>query len=308
MKGLRILTLEVFILAILFILGGCGKNESPVGPEISGDDETILRAFVDEYPDLFTFDYEDYEDGSQETESWSPDPALPRPIDPVAFWREITDKQREVDIHIVQDSITTAEVTVTTYIQGLFHTVTMDSHYTKQIDDTAVRYAYLEKERPGPSNGDTRRHGGWTLKKISGWEIFSHPCTKQINSLQVTSSSGLVDTVITDISSLWDVEDLFVFQPGDSVTLTVDTGNPDDLVFLHAPRVFRRPFQHIGGGVFTGTWVTCQWPSVDVRPRPKHATIDVIDHGTVFDDELPYDSRAWGMVYFVGARLDLDDE
>jgi hypothetical protein len=299
MRKAPVVTLAFLVVAALFILGGCGQNQGPVGLDVSDSDEATLRAFVDEYPDLFTFEYQD---GSQEGGEGIPESTLPKPIDPVAFWREITDKQRDVGIHIVQDSITTAEVTVTTHIQGLFHTVTMDSHYTKEIDDTAVRYAYLEKERPGPSNGDTRRHGGWTLKKISGWEIVSNPCTKQINSVQISSSSGLVDTVITDISSLWDVEDLLVFEPGDSVTLTVDTGNPDDLVFLHAPRVFRRPFKHVGGGVFTGTWVTSQGPSVDVRPRPRHATIDVIDHDTVFDDQLPYDSRAWGMVYFVGVR------
>jgi len=298
MRKAPVVTLALLVAAALFVLGGCGQNQGPVGPDISDSDEVTLRSFVDEYPDLFTFEYQD---GSQEGGEGIPESTLPKPIDPVAFWREITDKQREVEIHIVQDSITTAQVTVTTYIQGLFHTVTMDSHYTKEIDDTAVRYAYFEKEKPEPAETN-RRHRGWKLTKISGWEIVSNPSTKQINSLQVTSSSGLVDTVITDMSSLWDVEDLFVFQPGDSITLTVDTGNPQDLVFLHAPRVFRRPFKHIGGGVFTGTWVTGQWPSVDVRPRARHATIDVIDHGTVFDDQLPYDSMAWGMVYFVGVR------
>ncbi len=290
-------TLALATAAVLLVLAGCGQNQGPVAPSAVESDEDNLKVLVEDYPDLFTFDYQD---GSQESTEGIPGTTLPKDIDPVAFWREITDKQREVDINIVQDSITTAQVTVTTYIQGLFHTVTMDSHYTKPIDDTAVRYAYLEKEKPGPSDGDNRRHGGWTLKKISGWEIVSNPCTKQINSLQVSSSSGLVDTVITDITSLWDVEDLLVFQPGDSVTLTVDTGNPDDLVFLHAPSICRRPFQHIGGGVFTGTWVTSRGPHADVRPRARHATIDVIDHGTVFDDQLPYDSRAWGMVYFVG--------
>jgi hypothetical protein len=282
---------------VLMVLAGCGQNQGPVAPSGVESDEENLKVLVEDNPDLFTFEYQD---GSQESGEGIPESALPKDIDPVAFWREITEKQREVDINIVQDSITTAQVTVTTYIQGLFHTVTMDSHYTKPIDDTAVRYAYLEKEKPGISDGSHRRHGGWTLEKISGWEIFSNPCTKQINSLQVTSSSGLVDTVITDISSLWDVEDLFVFQPGDSVTLTVDTGNADDLVFLHAPGICRRPFRHIGGGVFTGTWVTGRWPHTDVRPRARHAAVDVIDHGTVFDDQLPYDSRAWGMVCFVG--------
>jgi hypothetical protein len=284
-------------LVILFILGGCGQNQSPVGPNVSLDDETYVRAFVEDNSDLFTYDYQD---GSGEIDDGGDDLAMFKElegIDPVAFWREITHRQKDIDIHIYKDSLGAhAEVTITTTLQGWFHTVSMDSDYTKEIDDTAVRYAYLE--RPAGERGGAR-HGGWELKAISGWEIVSDPCTKTIISVQVTSSSGAVDTTITDVSSLWDVEDLFLLQPGEEVTLTVDTGDEEDLVFLHAPHFFRRPFQHIGGGVFQGSWVTIENPPHPARPR--HATIDVIDHGTVFDDTMPYDSRAWGMVYFVEA-------
>jgi len=283
-------------LAILFILGGCGQNQSPVGPTGSLDDEACIRAFVEDNAEMFSYDYQD---GSEEIAAGSDEPALSKEldgIDPVAFWREITEREKDIDVHIYKDSLGAhAEVTITTSLQGWFHTVTMDSDYTKEIDDTAVKYAYLE--RPANPQGEAR-HGGWVRRAVSGWEIVSDPCTKMIYSVQVTSSSGAVDTTITEVSSLWDLEDLFVLEPGDSVTLTVDTGDPEDLVFLHAPHFFRRPFQHIGGGIFQGTWVTVDGPNVP--PRPRHATIDVIDHGAVFDDGMPYDSRAWGMVYFVG--------
>jgi hypothetical protein len=291
-------------LSILFILAGCGQNQSPVSPTGSLDDEACIRALVEENEDMFSYDYQD---GSEEVAARSDEPALSKElngIEPVAFWREITDREKNIDIYIYKDSLGAhAEVTITTSLQGWFHTVTMDSEYTKEIDDTAVRYAYLERSAAGAGQV-TARHGGWELKAVSGWEVASNPCTKMIYSVQVTSSSGAVDTTITDMSSLWDVEDLFVLEPGDSVTLTVDTGNPEDLVFLHAPLFFRRPFQHIGGGVFQGTWVTADGPSMP--PRPRHATIDVIDHGTVFDDGLPYDSRAWGMIYFVGEGPEVD--
>jgi hypothetical protein len=296
MKKTSAVILGLLVTAMLLALGGCGKSQGPVAPSTSISDEDNLRAFVEDNPDLFFYDYQD---GSQGVENGGEDLALLKDIDPVAFWREITYREKDLDIHVVHDSLLTyAEVTITTYLQGLFHTVTMDSDYTKEIDDTAVRYAYLEKNDSGQADGNGRRHGGWELKKISGWEITSDPCTKVIYSVQITSSSGLVDTTITDVSSLWDVEDLFVFDPGDSITLTVDTGNPDDLVFLHGPHFFLRPFQHIGGGIFQGTWMTNGNPMFSRRPR--HATIDVIDRGTVFDDQMPYDSKAWGMVYCVG--------
>lgn len=303
MKKAGTAALAFLATAMLLALGGCGKSQGPVGPSASMSDQESLRTFVEDNPDLFFYDYQD---GSEEVEGGGTDGALLKDIDPVAFWREITYREREIDIHIVQDSLVTyAEVTITTYLQGLFHTVTMEGDYTKEIDDTAVRHAYFELE--GPAVAEVNRpYGGWKLKKISGWEITSTPCTKAIYSVQVSSSSGLVDTTITDVSSLWDLENLFVFDLGDSVTLTVDTGNPDDLVFLHAPHFFRRPFKHIGGGVFTGTWVTTTRTYVDLKPRPRHATIDVIDHGTVFDDQLPYDAKAWGVVYFVGEGPELE--
>jgi hypothetical protein len=296
-KERQLAMVGLLAVTILFVLAGCGQNQGPVGPSASLDDEAYVRAYVEDNSDLFSYDYQD---GSEEVADGGDDAALSKmlaDIDPVAFWREITYREKDIDIHIYKDSVMAhAEVTITVALQGLFHTVTMDSDYTKEIDDTAVRYAYLERPLPGGQTRET--YGGWELKAISGWEIVSNPCTKVINSVQVTSSSGLIDTTITEVSSLWDLEDLFVLDPGDSVTLTVDTGDPEDLVFLHAPHFFRRPFQHIGGGLFRGTWATVEDPPYPSRPR--HATIDVIDHGTVFDDTMPYDARAWGMVYFVG--------
>jgi len=297
-KEPTIIIVGILFVAILFVIGGCGKSTSPVGPQLTGDDETNLRVLIEDNPELFSYDIED---GSEESQGVNQDIGNAKTIEPVAFWREITSREREVDIHITHpggDSLPCAEVTITTYYRGLFHTVSMDSEYTKEIDDTAVRYAYLEKESHDGSDAQMRAYGGWRLKKVSGWEVASDPCTKEIYSLQITS--GSVDTTIADMSSLWDLEDLLAFDPGDSVTLTVDTGNPEDLVFLHAPLCVRRSFKHIGGGIFTGTWVTTEDPHVAARSRPRHAAIDVIDHGTVFDDELPYDSRVWGMVYFVG--------
>lgn len=303
-KGRPIMAIELLILAVLFALGGCGKSESPVGPTSSADDEISLRVYVEENPELFSYGIDD---GSEGSRLMSEDSGLAKGIEPVAFWREITSRERDMDVHIVHpggDSISYADVTITTYFWGIFHTVTMEGEYTKEIEDTAVRYAYFEREHHGQSQGTGHRYGGWVLKKVSGWEVSSNPCTKEIYSLQITSSSGLVDTTITDVSSLWDLSALFVFDSGDSVTLTVDTGNPDDLVFLHAPQCVRRPFQHIGGGLYTGTWVIAE--DSHHAARPRHAAVDVIDRGTVFDDQVPYDSRAWGLVYFVGEGPEAD--
>jgi len=216
-------------------------------------------------------------------------------IEPVSFFREIDQVTKDIDIHIVHpdSGVPYAEVAVTANFIGQFHTVTMDSTYLKLIDDTAVRFAYFEKTgRPRPP----RHHWGWELKKNCGVKISPNPCTQERMSGHISSDLRSVDTTIADVTALMDKEDICTFKPGELVTLEVETNNPEDIVFLHT-HCKRMPFQHVGDGLYVGSWRT----TTDPRHFrwPKHAAVDVIDHGTIFDGQAPYDSRAWGMTYRV---------
>lgn len=281
------------ILVALLLLGslllvGCGQKGTSLGPEAEITDRAEIEGLIKSNSDYFTSDV-------RIDSSAYPLGKVLEGIEPVSFFREIKQFTKDIDIHIVHPDtgVPYAEVAVTANLIGQFHTITMDSTYLKPIDDTAVRFAYFEKTgRPRPP----RHHRGWELKKISGVEIYSNPCTKVIKSIHISSDLGSVDTVIIDVTTLMDKEDIFTFKPGELVTLEVETDSPEDIVFLHIPHK-RMPFQHVGGGLYVGSWRTTTDPW-HFR-WPKHAAVDVIDHGTIFDDQAPYDSRAWGMNYRV---------
>ncbi len=287
--------LKTIPIALLFlgplVLGGCGQKGTSLGPEeISGDisEKAEIAGLISADPEHFAFDVR------VDSTTYPLGKALAG-IEPVSFFREIKQVTKDIEVHIVypDSGVPYADVTVTAELIGQFHTVTMDSTYLKPIDDTAVRFAYFERTGR-PRNPRHRR--GWELKKISGVEIHSNPCTKVIKRIHISSDQGSVDTTITDVSTLVDKEEIFTFKPGEVVTLEVETDSPEDIVFLHAHHR-RMPFHHIGGGLYVGSWRTTTDPRCFGRPR--HAAVDVIDHGTIFDDQAPYDSRAWGMCYRV---------
>lgn len=288
MKKLGSILVALLFLGSLIVIG-CDQKGTSLGPEEEISERAEIEGLIKSDVDHFTFDVR------VDSTTYPLGKTLER-IEPVSFFREINQITRDIDIHIVHpdSGVPYAEVAVTADLIGQFHTISMDSTYLKPIDDTAVRFAYFEKTgRPR----NPRHHRGWELKKISGVEIYSNPCTKVIKSVHISSDLGSVDTTITDVTTLMDKEDIFRFKPGEFVTLEVETESPDDIVLLHVPHR-RMPFHHIGVGLYVGSWRT----TTDSRHfrRPKHAVMDVIDHGTIFDDQAPYDSRAWGISYRVG--------
>jgi len=115
-------------------------------------------------------------------------------------------------------------------------------------------------------------------------------------------------------------ENLFRFKFGTNVKLRVyvsnTTINPvgfpgipeqSELVRLHHARHRLRRLHKIkmfsymgkddnGYNVYEGSWVVGEWPGV------HHAAIDVIDNGTIFDDDInkyPYNSTTWSTPYKV---------
>jgi hypothetical protein len=54
-----------------------------------------------------------------------------------------------------------------------------------------------------------------------------------------------------------------------------------------------------GMNVYEGNWVVGQWPGI------HHAVIDIIDNGTIFDDDIntyPYNSTTWSTPYKVSIK------
>jgi hypothetical protein len=288
MKRLAIGIFGLAVLVLMLVAGCSNDSSSPATSDVAADREALEDLIVD---DASMFGDGSRGEGDQMGPCSAPSLAA---VDPLFWWRQVTGlvRQVEAEIEYPEEAPPYANVTVTLDITGTFNVLTADSTYEKDLHDTGVRYAYLERRGEWWD-----RFRGWELVSVSGLEIISDPCTRVINSLHVSSSMGSVDTTLTDVSTLVLVEDLFDFQPGEEVTLTVDTGDETDLVFLHT-RFWRAPFASIGGGLFQGTWTTSEDP---VHPEwRRRAAVDVIEEGTLFDSEGPYDSHAWAVPFWVG--------
>lgn len=295
--------LTVVMLAVVLAAAGC--ENSPV--ELTTDQAAIEAIILDE-ADFFTSDlFSDV--GAEDPDTQVPGRVL-ADIVPWRWGRQILDVTREIDITIhegTEGDPPTAEVTWTGQLTGLFHIIdTTGTAYSKDLNDDAVRYATFERRTNATAQNQYR---GWRMTGISGTTVVSDPNTVEIVQVRLTSTGG-VDTTFTDVSTIVDREDLITIAPLDTITIEVTTGNSDDIVMIHYPawaqvHVNRHHLRHRlhnnGDGTFTGQWVTrgYLWRNGQLRNPPRHVTIDILSHGTIFTDDEPYDSTAWGFVYLV---------
>lgn len=295
-KGMSVPGIVVVLLALgLFALAGCG--DAITMTDVSElDDEETLREFVEEHG--FFDETEIYGAGSMTTD----DPTSREVIDPLTFWREVTERHVVRDVYI-DEATGTAEVTIYKEIWGTLNIIDEDMvEYEKPMHHEGVRYAIFQRTddvAPGDGegeengNGHVNRHrkGRWILTDVSGLVANSvETLTMSIDSIRVQSAT--VDITITDPSALMVVPDeIMCFEDGEEVTVTVSGPPEDAILFLHT-RGHRTPF-HYDSGVFLGTWT--------VTHRGVHcAGVQALAHDSIHDSEYPDDSLIWGMPYEVG--------
>jgi len=305
MKGSKVKWIIGGMILGLMILSisACKKSTSPT---TNLDKDAILRLVAE---DSTTFPKEIIDPDSLGT----PKLAV---VDSVKFWwRKINSVTRIINVSIYPADSTHlypyAFVTVIDTLYGRLVIIGCDSSDTlirtvKPLTDEAIKRAYFEKRG---TNEDT--HRGWRLMGISGLLVHSFPNnTRQINSVHLLSPG--YDQIFTEdyITGITPRDSILTFQAGDSVTLTVTTGDPTDLVYLHRLpchyyncKPHRQPFYNSGDGTFTGTWVIgeCLVDTCDFVIR--HAAIDVIKYNSIYGDTShPYDSRIWGVIYKVNTN------
>ncbi|MDH4223632.1 MAG: hypothetical protein OEV55_08865 [candidate division Zixibacteria bacterium] len=292
MRGSKTIIILGGMIIVLMILtfSACKKSTQPT---TNLDKDAIMRLVAE---DSTTFPREI-------TQSDSIDFPKIAVVDSVKFWRrKITDINRniQVDIHSADSNHLNAYafVTITDNITGfLYIRGWQDTAFvfiTKPFSDQAVKSAYFEKIG---ENEDPYR--GWSLEGISGVLSHSLPTsTRIIEQAHIVSSSGYDKTLFeNDITEIVLIDSLMTLQVGDTITLTVTTGDSTDLVYLHRPvnywRPQRRPFINNGDGTFSVTW-TINEISCDCNRH--HFAIDVIKRATLYGDDA-YDSRIWGLIY-----------
>jgi hypothetical protein len=161
----------------------------------------------------------------------------------------------------------------------------------KPLDDRWVRRIALHRV-PGTDR--------WRIVATSGVRVTAKDATTRITSLRL-QGAGL-DTTIAHPLELFPLRGILKLQPGTPLTLTVTTERNDDVVVL-CRMGHRVRFQNNGDGTYTGTWLVPDprmgqepggmGPGPMMQPPVLHLGVDVLSHGTLFDDQAPYDSQAW---------------
>lgn len=317
----------------LFIVWGCNTDQSPVADEQTLNELAIQNLVSDiESSDEEDYLYSNLDDESETTffDIGTPDPSsLLKSIVPLRFGRIARPIIR--DIRIIFDTDTTATVMFRKEMRGIFRILAADTsgqdtalvyRVNKRLGHEFQRIAHFAKRG---NNTDRRR--GWKLIDFSMVEGESYApsdstiVNSELNIVKVVVQADSVDTTITDpLSFFQSKKSVFSFSPGTDVTVTVhvdnNTTNPvvfpvgtqsTELVRLHHARhhKFRnhgvKHFQWIGqdadnNNIYQGTW------TIGTNYRVHHAVIDVIDNGTIHDDDeiaYPYRSVTWGTPYLV---------
>ena len=278
MRATRILSPAVFLGALL-LLPGCFDSDDSSGVADQSDQDAIEFVALEEESDLADPDVFLWED---------PD-ASPAPIETVRWHRELLDLDKTVEVVIEQPDGEpwTATVTITGVATGLLHLFADAgdtwTEVTKDFSDVGVRSLVLRRERPIEG-----RHRGWRLVALSGVSIGSPGHTRNIESVRI--QAGPVDETITNVTDLQRVHEILALPPNTEATVTVTTGDATDQVFLHLRRCRARiPLVSNGDRTFSGRFFT------GMELRPHHLVVDVLSHGTLFDDAIPYDNVAWGI-------------
>ena len=300
--------LAASLLAVTALLAGCGKNavNAPAATDTSALDRAQVASVVAAEPELVEDgQFESTEASSLGTGSGATG-ALAA-IDPLRFWRVITDVDRRFEFAFADpDSAgrpTTAVVTVHKALIGRFVILTgvpggdstaPDSSVSvirKPLADHWVRRILLKRF---PTSDSTR--SAWRVVATSGVEVTSREATTRIASLRF--QSGAMDTTLTDPLQFFRLRHILKLEPGTPVTLTVTTLRNDDVVVM-CRYGHRFRFHNNGDNTYTGVWLV-----PDLRlgngPRPGpgrppvfHFGVNALSHGTLFDDQAPYDSQAW---------------
>ncbi len=283
-EWLSVAALALLVSIGVFALSGCGDTTLTGGPAEVGD-EAALRDFTEDhgfFTEMGPYDDDQLESDGSDTRE---------PIDPLTFWREISERLiiHEFFFHPEED---TCDVTVHKELWGTLNICDQNMiEYEKPMHHQGTRYSIFERnDNFGGDEGDRHRRGRWTLTDISGFVAYSDTLTMEIEWIQVQSAS--VDTVITDPSLLMAVPDeIMSFAMGEEVTVTVSGPPEDAILFLHT-RHNRSPFAYQGDGTFQGTWTVSY-------PGPHCAAVQVLAHDSIYDSVYPDDSLVWGMPYEV---------
>ena len=326
---MRLLTIIILGLGLL-ALWGCSKDA--LEPTLS--DEEVIEQVIEaiEESDMENYFYSNLDDENENAFFKPLGDYLLKPIYPIRFGRiGIRPIIRNIFIDFPTEN--TATVTFEKVLEGYFVVLAAYTPEENPIEIYRVskpmvhqfqRIAHFEKI----GNENDRPRDRWKLVDFSmalGRSREVNESTIAQDALDITylkiEYDGNVIEIENPLEYLQNRENLLTFERGTEVNLTVHVKNElpqvekvmapnseaTELVRLHFARHrFRRmhgirKFDFngtVGENIneYLGTWTVGDWAQI------HHAAIDVINNGTIFDDDVdqyPYRSVTWGTPYRV---------
>lgn len=312
-------------LAIAGSLLGCGRSAvmAPVTASSAATARARIMGILARAPQVV--DESQFASGEASSLGGAPAGAFAA-IHPLRFWRSITHVDRHVDIAFSDpDSAGNprrALVTVTKVLTGQFNIASqsgsgdsmvvvhkpLEDHWKRDLLFIRVPHD-AERDSMEGDDGEHRSAGpdgsatgsdddeDWRLVGTSAVQVTSRDATTRIVSLRI-QATGL-DTTLTDPLAIFRLRGVVRFDPGDLLTLTLTTQRNDDAVFLmlHGHRI---AFTNNGDDTYT---TRLQLPAEEDVDELRHIGVNALSHGTLFDDQMPYDSQAWIAPFMVKPNL-----
>lgn len=301
------------VLLTLGLLPGCSDNEQPPNRALPstgnpGDrysQADLLEAMVPAAALIEEGLFADPAEISLAGPSPSSQEATASPIQPLRFWRHITDVRRSYEVAFADsDSVglpTTAIVTMHKRLAGTFNIVPEPENegdprtvIRKELRDHWVRRVKLRRI---VRLDDSRYGERWRVAAVSGVRVTSRDAASEIVSVRVRA--GDLDATITEPLAFFNLRRILRFDVDAEVTLTVTTARSDDVVLLYRSGHREKMANH-GDNTYTATF-----PAGDLEGW-RHFGVNALSHGTLYDDELPYDSRAWILPYVIASTPEMD--
>jgi len=325
--------------SILVVLGalltGCGKS-SVNAPVSNSSFRTAAQARMAGIMASAPQVVEDGQFESGETATLgSGRPGAFAAITPLHFWRHITHVDRSFEFAFSDtDSTgkpTKAMVTVNKVLTGTFNIATASETtpdsvvvVQKALEDHWERklmFVRIPHEHDGDDDGEgdhmvgstmamhdtSDDHEGddededWRLVGTSGVQVTSKDAVTKIVSLRLQATG--IDTTVTDPLGLFRLRGVPQLDFSTPLTLTVTTQHNDDVVVLLL-RHHRVQFTNNGDNTYS--W-TLDLPSEEDMPTLRHIGVNAFSHGTLFDDQLPYDSQAWIVPFMIKPNMMAED-
>jgi len=320
----------VVILIAMFTVVGCEKDSnSAVDDSVLSEMELQESALDEENDYLLDWGIDD-ENESNMFDGYSSFPRVfgfPKVMDPIdnvlRFGRKINHRFRR-QIIITRLNPDSVLVSITRQLEGRFiifaiDTVLQDtSIYRKPLTHTVKRKAIFVKRHPRYQDNPGR--GRWRLQSVTLGEGMSQPIsTIQIHEVVVHNSTDDSIVFTNPLETFLTIpDDIPTYNTGQMVTIRVKlentTSNPfigqdgaTETLLLHYGRNRhhhgRKRFTYMGTDPATGYSVYEGFWQVGQQPfRVRHAIVDAIDNGTIYDDDeitYPYNSATWCAPYRV---------